>query len=187
MDKLAKIVYELQLPIRLKKESLLYFKQINKIPLDSNILIYGKSGTGKTIQAINILINHALDNYPDNDILEYSFFSSFQYGYLNISEFLYNLRKSITSYLIDDYIQKYLNIDYIILDDIGVEKSTEWVHEILYLIINHRYNNYKKMIITSNLPPSDLSKKINDDRLMSRILTDTKIINKTHNYRNNNG
>ena len=44
-----------------------------------------------------------------------------------------------------------LEADVLVLDDLGVEKTSEWVHETLGLVINTRYNAKRPTIITSNL------------------------------------
>jgi len=44
-----------------------------------------------------------------------------------------------------------LDADVLVLDDLGVEKTSEWVHETLGLVINTRYNAKRATIITSNL------------------------------------
>lgn len=44
-----------------------------------------------------------------------------------------------------------LEADVLVLDDLGVEKTSEWVHETLGLVINTRYNAKRATIITSNL------------------------------------
>ena len=60
----------------------------------------------------------------------------------------------------------------LIFDDFGTGKSTDWTDEILFSIINHRYNNEGKgecTLVTSNFKPNELSKKM-DDRIVSRLL-----------------
>jgi DNA replication protein DnaC len=44
-----------------------------------------------------------------------------------------------------------LDADVLVLDDLGVEKASEWVHETLGMVINARYNARRATIITSNL------------------------------------
>lgn len=38
----------------------------------------------------------------------------------------------------------------LVIDDIGVEKVTEWLSEQLFLVINYRYENNLPMLVTSN-------------------------------------
>lgn len=55
-----------------------------------------------------------------------------------------------------------------ILDDIGVEKPTEFVEEVLYLLINAQYEKEYPMLITSNLKLSELGDRLGL-RIASRI------------------
>lgn len=50
-----------------------------------------------------------------------------------------------------DVLRPVLEADVLVLDDLGVEKTSEWVHETLGLVINARYNARRATIITSNL------------------------------------
>ena len=42
------------------------------------------------------------------------------------------------------------------LDDFGAERTTEWVAEQLFAIINHRYNEQLSTVITSNYDTDEL-------------------------------
>ncbi len=55
------------------------------------------------------------------------------------------------------------------LDDIGVEKPTDWVREQLYRVINGRYLNRRPLIVTSNLSLAQLETRIGD-RTCSRLV-----------------
>lgn len=96
----------------------------------------------------------------------------------NMTQLLYEIRSAYGKKN-DDYVGWSDNInsfsDYIIkggglyfIDDIGSEKVTEWVEEIVYLLINVRYEQTAPMIFSSNLSLSELAEKIGD-RSASRI------------------
>lgn len=57
----------------------------------------------------------------------------------------------------------------LILDDMGVEKATDFVAETLYRIINHRYIHMLPTVITSNLSLQELADRIGE-RSASRIV-----------------
>lgn len=57
----------------------------------------------------------------------------------------------------------------IMIDDLGVEKATEWVKETLYRLVNKRYEEVLPTIITSNLDLGELADKLGD-RVASRIV-----------------
>jgi len=82
------------------------------------------------------------------------------------------------------------SISCLIIDDLGVEKPSDWTKQTLFDIINHRYNENLQTIITSNFSLENLrerltekptpNKKIDDyvgDRIIRRIQAICQIIN----------
>jgi DNA replication protein DnaC len=49
-----------------------------------------------------------------------------------------------------DVLRPVMSADLLVLDDIGAEKTSEWVEETLNLIVNTRYNERRTTIFTSN-------------------------------------
>lgn len=45
----------------------------------------------------------------------------------------------------------------VVLDDLGREKSSDWTGEIVYSLVNARYENRFPTLVTSNLSPADLA------------------------------
>lgn len=84
----------------------------------------------------------------------------------------------------EQQILKALNIcDLLIIDDIGAEKTSEWVQEIIFLIIDNRYRRNKPVMATSNLEPKELAGQIGK-RSYDRILEVSQPIeNKATSYR----
>jgi DNA replication protein DnaC len=62
----------------------------------------------------------------------------------------------------------YADCNLLVLDDLGAAKNSEWVEEINYRLINHRYQEKLPTIITSNLTPKTLSPGLGD-RVTSRL------------------
>jgi DNA replication protein DnaC len=62
-----------------------------------------------------------------------------------------------------------------VLDDIGVEKVSEFVEEFMYMLINGQYEKVYPIVITSNLPLSQLAERLGD-RIVSRIKEMCEII-----------
>jgi DNA replication protein DnaC len=62
-----------------------------------------------------------------------------------------------------------MDADLVVLDDIGVEKVTDWVLDRLYVIIDSRYLRRAPVIVTSNLMPDDLADRIGQ-RLVDRLV-----------------
>lgn len=65
-------------------------------------------------------------------------------------------------------IEKYTSTPCLILDDIGVEKITEWTLQTLYTIIDRRYKDMKQTLITSNIGLKELRDNLGE-RIPSRI------------------
>ncbi len=76
-----------------------------------------------------------------------------------------------------------LQCDLLILDDIGAEKVTDWVSDVLFRIIDGRYRKSLPVMYTSNLKPSELEGKLGR-RIYDRILETTiPVQNKATSYR----
>lgn len=71
-----------------------------------------------------------------------------------------------------EYIYLYSNVDLLIIDDLGKEKTTEWVLEKLFLIVNNRYNNYLPIVITTNYNRNQLRERICANRNYSIVFQD---------------
>ena len=70
-----------------------------------------------------------------------------------------------------DVLRPVMNADLLVLDDIGSEKTSEWVEETMNLIVNTRYNERRHTIFTSNYDdtPDDAVTDNHDFTLKERI------------------
>lgn len=75
----------------------------------------------------------------------------------------------------DAVIGRYATIPYLTLDDIGPEKATDWVLQTLYTIIDRRYREMRRTVITSNLSIPEIETKVGS-RIASRIAGMCEII-----------
>jgi DNA replication protein DnaC len=64
-------------------------------------------------------------------------------------------------------LQPVIEANLLVLDDIGAEKTSEWVEETMNLIVNARYNENRLTIFTSNFP--DIPDDTDPDSLLFRI------------------
>jgi DNA replication protein DnaC len=60
-----------------------------------------------------------------------------------------------------------MTVDLLVLDDLGAEKTSEWVEETMNLIVNTRYNERRLTIFTSNYP--DIPDDTDPNSLLFRI------------------
>lgn len=84
----------------------------------------------------------------------------------------------------EQQILKALNIcDLLIIDDIGAEKTSDWVQEIVFLIIDNRYRRNKPVMATSNLEPKQLAGQIGRRSYDRMVEMSQPIENKATSYR----
>lgn len=71
-----------------------------------------------------------------------------------------------------EYIDSLMKYDLLILDDLGAERSTEYMQEQVFNIVDARYRSGLPMIVTTNLTNDELKKpsNIGDARIYDRIL-----------------
>jgi DNA replication protein DnaC len=142
-----------------------------------DILLYGKTGCGKTHLAVAMLrgrIERA--SKPFNP---HSYGSNQKTIFMPVPELLFEIRQTFNNKDNGDteatIIDKYSNAGLLILDDLGAEKTTEWAESILYLIIDRRNRDKMWTIITSNLSLAEIEQSLGA-RIASR-LADMKVIN----------
>lgn len=111
----------------------------------------GTKGSGKTMLSCCIL----------NEIAEKHAVSV---KFINILDLLEMTKKSYQQDAGE--LEAIHNAAVLVLDDIGVQMSKEWVDTVLYRLINMRYTNHKVTFYTSNVKIDDL--KI-DERIKDRI------------------
>ncbi len=70
-----------------------------------------------------------------------------------------------------DVLRPVMDADLLVLDDLGAEKTSEWVEETLNLIVNRRYNEKRPTIFTSNYPlPEEVSRDPADESFKAETL-----------------
>ena len=134
----------------------------------SGVFLYGTKGTGKTKLAAIIANERARAGSP---VL-----------FASVPDLMADIRRSFKDETTSEAVQAVKNTPFLVLDDLGAEKMTEWVGEQLFCIVNHRYNEQLPTVVTSNYSPTqviahmatvDKGGNVIDDlqgqRIMSRI------------------
>jgi DNA replication protein DnaC len=67
-----------------------------------------------------------------------------------------------------DLLDRLAEVDLLHVDDVGTEKTSPWVLEQLYAIVNSRYEEQRSIVLTTNLDREELSEQINP-RTVSRL------------------
>jgi DNA replication protein DnaC len=68
----------------------------------------------------------------------------------------------------EDAFSRYAKAPVLFIDDLGAAKTSEWVEEINYRLINYRYNHQLATLFTSNVPVRELAEYLGE-RVASRI------------------
>lgn len=61
-----------------------------------------------------------------------------------------------------------VSADLLVLDDVGMEKASDWTDERVYAVVNRRWLDARPIVATSNLRPSALRKALGE-RTYSRL------------------
>jgi DNA replication protein DnaC len=67
-----------------------------------------------------------------------------------------------------DLLDRLAEVDLLHVDDVGTEKTSAWVLEQLYAIVNARYEEQRSIVLTTNLDRDELAEQINP-RTVSRL------------------
>ncbi len=117
-------------------------KFVSSFPVvDKGLLFYGPNGVGKTHLAIGILKEVIRTKGARGHFFETR-------ELLRLVRDTYNRSVEETEM---DVLGPVLNADLLVLDDLGAERTSEWVQETLGLVVNTRYNARRATIFTSNL------------------------------------
>ena len=124
------------------------------------LLLYGTVGTGKTFYAACIA----------NELLE----KGVRVYMTNFATLINKIQGSFDGR--QEYIDSLSTYSLLIIDDLGAERNSEYMNEIVYNIIDARYRSGLPMIITTNLTgdeitkPTDVGRARIYDRLLERCI-----------------
>jgi DNA replication protein DnaC len=174
---------KVRIPTRFKEAELTdknVIKKLEDFTWDKGFYLYGDCGVGKTYQSVG-LYKTILGNLQKNENkdLQYSFKDyedSRTVVFSNFVDFLADLKKQFSDDNSEREISKLIKTNHILfIDDFGTEKITEWTEEVIYRLINHRYEYMKPTFFTSNLSIKELSERVGD-RIASRIVEMCEVI-----------
>ena len=122
------------------------------------LFITGAVGSGKT-HLVSAIIDY-IARVHKQEVDDLIFITSVNL----LSKIKFSFEDKTTEDLITDFEEA----DLLAIDDLGIEKSSDWTNEIFYKIIDSRYSNLMPTIITSNFTDAELKEKMSE-RIVSRI------------------
>ena len=136
-----------------------YAKDISqRIDRGQGLWLYGRPGTGKTTLAM-IVSNEAIKRGHSVAI----------YSLPNLLSKIRRTYDSDSRHTDFELINQLVSVDLLHLDDVGVERSTDWVLEQLYSIVNGRYEQCRSGVMTTNYDEEKLAEQIGG-QTVSRLL-----------------
>lgn len=119
------------------------------------LLLFGSTGTGKTFTAAciaNALIDRGVSCYVTN--------------FARIGNTLQGMYEGK-----QDYLDSLNRVSLLVLDDLGIERSTEYMQEIVYNVVDARCAAGLPLIVTTNLTSDELKNaaEISYKRIYSRL------------------
>lgn len=120
----------------------------------NGLLLYGGVGTGKSFYAACIA-NRVID-------------LGYRARMTNFSQLSDHLQGTWEK---DDFIRDLMRYQLLILDDLGAERKSDFMQDMVFKVIDARCRDGKPMIITTNLTPDELSKAngVCQNRIYDRI------------------
>lgn len=137
-----------------------------------SLMLWGEPGNGKTHLAAAIV----------NELSKKGYIVVFQ----SVPELIQRIRSTFNSENKENETQimrALLECDLLILDDIGAEKTTEWVEEKLFNIIDGRYRKELPTLYTSNLEPKELKHQVGKRSYDRMVETSLTVKNEAASYR----
>ena len=129
-------------------------------PEGKGLLLMGGCGVGKTHLAVAALLEIIRSSKPGRLL-----FSNFQ-DLIQEIQASFDENNAATK---SEILQPILEADLLVLDELGSQKPTQFVQDILYYVINTRYNEERATIFTTNY--YDRSADAKDETLEQRIGT----------------
>lgn len=122
------------------------------------LFIHGSTGSGKSY-LLGCIANYLLEDMSVH--------------YIVYADFLDSLRATFnrdTEYSEQQMVDEVKNVDLLLLDDLGIEKPTEFSLKYLAQIVDYRYRNLKPLVVTSNFTITELIKRSQTDLYGERIV-----------------
>ena len=138
--------------------------EVKNNPKAQGLMLMGGYGTGKTHLAVAILRETAEAGIPGMFVV--------------VPDLLGKMRASFDRKdgKADELVTTAKNAPLLVLDDLGAENTRSWVVELVYVLINHRYEHMLPTVITTNCGGRELEATFGR-RIVSRLAEMTVPVN----------
>lgn len=121
----------------------------------TQVLFYGKSGTGKTM--LEAIIAQELVKARHSVIV------------ITVQQMIRSIRETFTRKESEqEKISKYSSVEFLMLDEVGVSLQSDYEKTVLFEILDERYKYKRPTLMTTNLSSSEIEKYL-EFRLMRRF------------------
>jgi DNA replication protein DnaC len=111
------------------------------------LYFWGPLGSGKT-HAATVVVNELIDRHLVETL------------FLNFPEAVARFRQAIgdpDNSDADTLLERMKRVELLVLDDLGIEKPSAWVTDLLYGVVDERWRERRPMLVTSVLSPAGLA------------------------------
>lgn len=137
-----------------------------------SLLLLGPTGTGKTYQAygaVRAAVTHSLPTRAGG-------FRAPRWQALTYADLCASLRPHGRDHDPEKQLDRYRKVELLFIDDLGAAKTSDFVEEATYRLINGRYEDMLPSIFTTNLALPALKDAVGD-RIASRLAeTCTRVV-----------
>jgi len=164
-------------PLKIARELIAFYPNFEidnyhklKKLINQSAFFYGKPGTGKTFYACALVLLSKKKSW---------FYLDHNTRFFRVADLFIELRRLIKNndrdpdnglWQFDSLVKKVSHCKWLILDDLGIEKNTDFTLEILDQIIDTRYQENRKTIVTTNYDIEQITRKKEYSRIMSRLM-----------------
>lgn len=138
------------------------------------LLLHGSRGSGKSHLAAavaNHLAARPIDELPPLVLL------------MTTPALLDLLRSGFRLGDYDELLELVKTVDLLILDDLGVERASDWAEEMLFHILDHRYQAELPAMVVTNLRPERLEPRLQDRLLDDDLCVRVEVVAPTYRQR----
>ena len=109
---------------------------------DVGLLFIGPCGVGKTHLAVALI----------NELIQQKSVPCYFCDFRELIRKIQNTYSPDSSLSESEILEPIFRRDVLVLDELGAKRTTAWVEEMVFYIVNHRYNDKKLTVFTSNYP-----------------------------------